>query len=127
MRKEFLVIERLAVDALPTRSVAELIVAALRHEALDDTVEFAALKTWACLTGAQRPEILGSTRHKVVIKLKRDSSDCLATNADVEEHLGVGWIAGGNRDLRGAQLFVQFLQQLVLLARVFLDGVFHFF
>ena len=30
MRKEFLVIERLAVDALPTRSVAELIVAALQ-------------------------------------------------------------------------------------------------
>jgi hypothetical protein len=50
----------------------ELLIAHLAHEVGDDPVEGRVLESESLLAGAQRTEVLGSLRHHVVPKLKRD-------------------------------------------------------
>ena len=88
---EVLVGELLAVDGLATSAVATSEVATLRHEAINDSVEGAALEmqslarlALALLSGAESAEVLRGLRG-VRGKLHGDTASSLTTDSDVEE------------------------------------------
>ena len=89
---EVLIVELAAVDGLATSSVTSGEVAALGHEAWDDTVELGslevevlALSTHASLAGAESAEVLSGLRGVLGVKGDGDSSSGLATDGHVEE------------------------------------------
>jgi hypothetical protein len=84
---EVLVVElfSVSIDALATGAVTFGEVTTLGHEAIDDTVELAALvaEVLSLLASAEYSEVLGSLR-SVTIQLHNNSAGLLAANLDVE-------------------------------------------
>ena len=92
---EVLIVELATVDGLATTAITSGEVAALGHEAGDDTVELAALEVevlalgaHALLTGAEGTEILSSVWGVLSVEGDLNSASRLATNGNVEEDFG---------------------------------------
>jgi len=85
---EVLVGEFVAVDRFAPRSVAPGEVAALTHEAGDDSVEGGSLVSEALLSGAKSAEILAGFGTNVRVQRHHDTPSWLAANSHIEEHLG---------------------------------------
>lgn len=86
-----LIVELLAVDALPACSIASREITTLNHELLDDSVEDAALVAerlprlaFTFLAGAEGAEILCGLRDYIVVQLECNSAFFLVANGDVE-------------------------------------------
>ena len=91
---EVLVGKLFAVDALAAGSVVIGEVAPLKHKLGDDAVKSRPFITEALLLGAQQPEVTCSFGCDVVEKLEDDAASGLASDGDLEEHVGGGGCAG---------------------------------
>ena len=88
---EVFICELLSIDAFAARPVELSEVAALRHEARDDSMEHTVLEVQhlsrvaaASLSCAKLAEVLSGARHHVLKELEDDRALGLIANADVE-------------------------------------------
>jgi phenylalanyl-tRNA synthetase beta subunit len=91
LKSKVLVLELLAVDALPACSIASSEISTLDHELLDYSVEDATLVaeglaclSYAFLAGAEAAEILCSFWDYIVVQLEGNSAFFLGADGDVE-------------------------------------------
>ena len=99
---EGLVSELLAVDRLATSAVLAGEVAALDHEVGNDAVEGGGLvvqglagAAGSLLASAQSAEVLGGLGASISEQLEDNAASGLATDGNIEEHLGVGGVGRG--------------------------------
>jgi len=79
------VLKLVTVDRLSTGSISFGEVATLAHEAGNNAMKLASLKTKSFLSRAQCTKILSSLRNDIISQLHDDSSGRLASDVDVEE------------------------------------------
>lgn len=74
----------LAIDGLATSAIALGKVAALEHEAGDDTVEVGLSVAIAILAGGQLTEVASGLGDLIVVKLEDDAAGGLLVDMDIE-------------------------------------------
>merc|ERR1719219_1497145 len=83
---EVLIVELVSVDGFTTGPVVVGEIASLAHEARDDPVEAAALKSETLLPGAESPKVLGGLGDHVGAECHLDAPKGIAARGHIEEN-----------------------------------------